>query len=233
MKQASAMRFGAAVAVFALATGTAQAERPMAVDDAGTLDRGGAKAEFGWSKDDRARGFDGAVGYGPLENVEVELNFAQARDAHAEPDVRARGVGAALKWVPLQAEQGLSAGVKLDFGKVWAKAHGVHEEAVKAYALTGLATWTYASGAAVHLNLGREWLEFDQRPAGANTWGLGASYPLNDKLDLAAEVFGAEEARPDRQVGVRYEVAKGLKVSAAVGRGNDRSFGNLGVAWEF
>ena len=41
------------------------AERPMAVDDAGTLERGGAKLEFGWSKDDSVRGLEGGGASGP------------------------------------------------------------------------------------------------------------------------------------------------------------------------
>ena len=46
--------------------------------------------------------------------------------------------------------------------------------------------------------------------------------------------YGATRtARPDKAIGLRYEVFDGFKLSAAVGRGNDRSFGNLGVAWEF
>mgnify|MGYP006364324785 CR=1 FL=1 len=59
------------------------AERPMAVDDAGTLDRGGAKLDFGWSKDDQVRGLDAAAGYGPIDNVELELAFEMARDLSA------------------------------------------------------------------------------------------------------------------------------------------------------
>ena len=51
--------------LLALAASPALAERPMAVDDAGTLERGGAKLEFGWSKDDSVRGLEGAAGFGP------------------------------------------------------------------------------------------------------------------------------------------------------------------------
>lgn len=211
----------------------AHAERPMNVDDAGTLDKGGAKLEFGWSKDDQVRGFDGAAGYGLIENLEVEIGLAQARDPDAEPTVRARGVGLAAKWVPLQAERGLSAGVKLEYGKAWAKASGFPEESAKAYAATGLATWTYGSGAAVHVNLGREWVDVDGDVDGGNAWGVGLAYPVTGTLEVAAEMFGAEDSRPDRQVGLRYELSEGLKLSAAVGRGSDRSFGNVGIAWEF
>lgn len=210
----------------------AQAERPMAVDDAGTLERGGAKVEFGWSRDDEERGIDGAVGYGPIDNLEVELGFERARDSVSGPDVRTRGVGFAMKWVPLQAETGLSAGVKLDTGRVRVEVDGDRETA-RANAITGLATWRFGSGQAVHVNLGREWVRAGGDTETANLWGVGVEQPLSAELTVAAEVFGAEDARPDTQVGVRYEVAEGVKLSAAIGRGNDRSFGNAGIAWEF
>jgi hypothetical protein len=32
---------------------------------------------------------------------------------------------------------------------------------------------------------------------------------------------------------LRYELAEGLKVSGAIGRGNRRNIANIGVAWEF
>lgn len=44
--------------LFAFCSAPAFAERPMTVDDAGTLERGGAKLEFGWSRDDAVRGYD-------------------------------------------------------------------------------------------------------------------------------------------------------------------------------
>lgn len=65
--------------VFALAAAVAMpahAERPMNVDDASTLAKGGAKLEFGWSKDDSVRGFDAAAGYAPIDNLELEIGLA-------------------------------------------------------------------------------------------------------------------------------------------------------------
>lgn len=211
----------------------AHAERPMVVDDAGTLDKGGAKLEFGWSRDDHTRGLDAAGGYGPIENLEVELALAQARDREPDPSVRLHGVGVAMKWAPLQAETGLSAGVKLEHGRERAHIRNAPDETARANAVTGLATWSFAGGQAAHLNLGREWVRADGDTDAANTWGVGFEHPLTEAFTIAAEVFGVEETRPDRQIGVRYEILEGLKVSGAVGRGNDRSFANVGVAWEF
>jgi len=221
-----------AVACLAVAL-PARAERPMVVDDAGTLDKGGAKLEFGWSRDDETRGFDAAVGYGPIENLEVELALAQARDREPDPSVRLRAVGAALKWVPLQVETGLSAGVKLEYARERADLRGAADETARAGAVTGLATWSFASGQRVHLNLGREWLRVEGDTDEADIWGVGFEHPLTAALTVAVEVFGVEDAAPDRQIGMRYEIADGVKLSGAAGRGNDRSFANVGVAWEF
>lgn len=68
---------------------------------------------------------------------------------------------------------------------------------------------------------------------GYATWGIGADFPIASRWQLTVETFGAQGSGPDRQVGVRYELAEGLKLSAAVGRGNHRPLANVGIAWEF
>lgn len=202
------------------------AERPMAVDDAGTLERGGAKLEFGWSRDDAVRGYEGAAGFGPIDNLEVEVGFGRAKDRDADPDAKIRAVGAAVKWVPLQSETGLSAGLKYEYGREKVSGEGT----ARANSLAALATWAFEQGPRVHVNLGREWVHNDEN---ADFWGIGLDVPVTDRLDVVAETFGAEHSGPDRQVGLRYTIVDGLKVSGAVGRGNDRTIANMGVAWEF
>ncbi|MHB1358814.1 MAG: hypothetical protein ACYCWC_04450 [Rhodocyclaceae bacterium] len=66
-----------------------------------------------------------------------------------------------------------------------------------------------------------------------NTWGVGFDQPLLENLRLTLETYGAEHSRPDKQVGLRWTIAEGVKLSGAVGRGNGRSFGNAGIAYEF
>ncbi|WP_449192087.1 hypothetical protein [Thauera sp.] len=212
--------------LLASAAAPALAERPMAVDDAGTLERGGAKLEFGWSRDGGVRGFEGAAGFGPIDNVEVEVGLGRAKDRDADPDARIRAVGAALKWIPLQAETGLSAGLKYEYGRERVSGEGT----ARAQSLAGLATWAFERGPRVHLNLGRGWTKGDED---LNFWGLGLDVPLSEQVDFVVETFGEEHSGPDRQVGLRYTIAEGVKVSAAVGRGNGRTIANAGVAWEF
>jgi len=45
---------------------------------------------------------------------------------------------------------------------------------------------------------------------------------------MTVETFDAEDSRPDKAVGLRYEILPGLKVSGAIGRGDGRSFGQAG-----
>jgi len=137
------------------------AERPMTVDDAGATEPGAAKIEFGWSRDDRVRGWDLVAGYAPMSNLEVEVVAQGLQQSHraSQPEAlsRMRAKGLALKWVPLAGESGLSAGIKFEL--LQARQH-FHDDAAaqseSTRALTGLATWRFENGPAAHFNLGRK-----------------------------------------------------------------------------
>lgn len=206
----------------------AHAERPLSVDDAGTLDKGGAKLEAGWSKDDEAKGYDAAAGFSPIETLELEIGFGRSRDFATAGNEATNGQGLALKWVPLQSETGLSAGLKYEYGR-----DRTEGESAYVNSLTGLLTWTFEGGQMVHTNLGREVTREDGDTDAVNTWGVAVDLPLTEKLSFVAETFGNEDSRPDRAIGLRYEIIEGVKISAAVGHGNDRSFANAGIGWEF
>lgn len=130
--------------------------------------------------------------------------------------------------MPLQSEVGLSAGLKYEYGNEDVEGAKGH-----AQALIGLMTWAFQGGQLVHLNIGREFARAERDTEAENTWGVGLDWPLTDAFHATVESFGTQHGAPDRAVGLRYEIVEGLKVSGAVGRGNDRSFANLGVAWEF
>lgn len=223
---------GAAM-IMACAATPAMAERPMAVDDAATGEKGSAELEFGWVRDHRERGGEASIAYIPVDKLKVELGYSRTRDHDPEPSLWAHGLGVAVKWVPLQTETGLSAGLRYDYERARVDLRGEPDEVARANALTALASWGFASGQRVHVNLGREWVRVSGANEVANVWGVGFEQPLGDRLTLGAEVFGAEDGRPDRQIGLRYEVVEGFTVSGAVGRGSDRTIANLGCAWEF
>ncbi len=219
---------GACVATSALAEG------PMATDDAGTLDQGGMKVEAVLSRDDKARGSELVFGFGPIETVEVGLAFARATDRADDPSTKLRGTGIGIKWVPIQNDTGWSLGASFGYGSTRVNERSTPDKFTeKEYSLTGLASYRLENGQVLHLNLGVVRVKAQGESETVGTWGVGYEFPLVEKLQLTVEAYGEEHARPDKAIGLRYEVFDGFKISGAVGRGNDRSFGQVGLAWEF
>lgn len=211
-----------------LSMSLAYAEAPMNVDDAGTLGKGGMKVEGVWHQDDEVRGGGLAFGFGPTETLELEIGVSRDRDSAPSPSVTMRGVGVAAKWVPYQNEQGWSLGARFDYGRTDVEGDIEHE-----YALTGLASYRFENEHVLHLNAGAVHVRVPGDRETLRTWGIGYEFPLTQSLQLTAEMFGEEHAGPDKAVGLRYEIFDGFKVSAAIGHGNDRDFGQVGFAWEF
>jgi len=210
------------------------AEPPMNVDDAGTLEQGGMKVEGAWHKDDRTRGAEFIFGFSPLENLEVGIGVARDRDHADSPATRFDAVGVGFKWVPIQNDTGWSFGATLDFGRTRVTDYVAPDRyAEREIAINGLATWRAEAGRIVHLNLGTTRVKAQGQSDTIGKWGAGYEHPLAENLKLTAEIFGEEHLRPDKAIGLRYELIEGFKVSGAVGRGNNRSFGQVGFAWEF
>lgn len=217
-----------------LSPAPAFAEAPMQVDDAGTLDQGGKKIESVWRKDDRQKGVELLFGFSPLEHLELEIAAARDRDGSAAPATRLNGTALGVKWVPIQNDTGWSFGVKLDVGRTRIEDRETPQKFTqREISLNGLASYRYSSGQTVHLNLGTARTRALGEHVRVATWGAGYEHPLTAKLKLATEIFGQEHSRPDTALGLRYEVFDGFKISASLGRGNDRHFGQAGFAWEF
>ena len=152
----------------------------------------------------------------------------------ADPATKARSVGFGVKWVPYQNDTGWSLGARFDYGRTRTDHREAGEKFTeREYALTSLASYRLECGQVLHINLGTVKLTAEGESDTVGTWGIGYEFPIVDKLQLTTEIFGEEHARPDKAIGLRYQVFDGFKVSAAVGRGNDRSFGQVGAAWEF
>ncbi len=223
-----------AVSLGLIAALPARAEAEMATDDAGTLAVGGIKVEAVLVSDDQTRGGDLAFGFGLIKNVEVELSFARATDRANDPSTRLRGTGVGIKWVPIQSEPGWSLGLGLGYGRTRVNERATSDKFTETgYSLSGLATYRFESGQELHMNLGSARVESQGDSDSVATWGIGFEFPLLEKWQLTVEAFGQEHARPDRAIGLCYEVFEGFKFSGAIGRGNDRGFGQIGVAWEF
>lgn len=210
------------------------AEAPMNVDDAGTMDKGGMKIEGAWRKDDQTRGPELVFGFSPMENIEIGLSVARDRDHGADPATHLDGSGIGLKWVPIQNETGWSFGASLDLGWTRVKDYVTPDRYTeREIGLNGLATWRAEAGHTVHVNLGMTRVKAQGQSDTVTGWGVGYEHPLADNLRLTAEIFGEEDASADKAIGLRYEAFDGFKISAAVGRGNGRNFGQVGFAWEF
>ena len=210
------------------------AEGPMATDDAGTLDVGGLKIEAVLGRDDKTRSTELGFGYGLIENVELGLVFARETDSDPSPSTRVRGIGIGLKWVPIQNDTGWSLGLSFGYGKARVNERSTPDKFTeKEFSIAGLATYRFENGQVLHMNLGSTRVKAQGESDSVGTWGIGYEFPLMEKLQLTVEAYGEEHSGPDKAIGLRYEIADGLKLYGSVGRGNDRSFGNLGVAWEF
>lgn len=212
----------------------AWAEAPMNVDDAGTLALGAMKFEGTLSRDDKTRGGELLFGFAPMENVEISLALTRAKDHDEAPSTRISGTGVGIKWVPIQNETGFSLGWSLAYGHERIRYRVADERHVaKELALAGLLTYRFENGQVLHANLGGERVKEKGEKDNLATWGMGYEWPLTHKLRLTFEVFGEEKSRPDKAIGLRYELFEGFKLSGALGSGNDRSFGQVGFAWEF
>lgn len=225
----------ALLAALGLCTATpVLAEGPMATDDAGTLDVGGMKVEAVLGRDDKTRSAELGFGYGLIENVEIGLAFARETDRTDDPSAKLRGTGIGIKWIPIQNDTGWSLGMSFGVGKTRVDDRFNAEKFTeKEYAIAGLATYRFENGQVLHLNLGSARVKAQGESETLGNWGIGYEFPLMEKLQLTVEAYGEEHSGPDKAIGLRYEILDGLKVYASVGRGNDRSFSQVGVAWEF
>lgn len=212
----------------------AHAEAPMSTDDAGTLDQGAMKLETVFSRDDKTNGAALLFGAGVWPQVEMEVSLARARDSHPSPSTTFQAQGFGVKWVPYQNEWGWSLGARWDLGKLQVRDRVTPERFTeRGYQLTALATYRLANDQVLHLNAGHKTVQSQGTRHRAATWAAGYEVPLANALQLTMEVVGAQRSRPDKAVGVRYAINDHIKASAAIGRGNGRTFGQVGAAWEF
>ena len=214
-----------------LATAAVHAESPMFTDDAGTLDPGQQKLEFVWQKDAHTQQPVLAWGFSPLEHLELGLSTSRSTDSTTPDRVRAHSVS--VKWVPLQSERGWSAGLRWDLGRENTQTPGQPDAWAHSHAVTALASYRQSEGGTWHFNLGRNFNTSGADKQNASIWALGYEHPLSEKLTATAEIHGQTAQGPDKALGLRYEIREGLKLSGALGQGNERHFGQVGLAWEY
>ncbi|CAN7512211.1 hypothetical protein LJR118_003622 [Acidovorax sp. LjRoot118] len=212
----------------------ANAEAPMTTDDAGTLSKGAMKLESVISRDDKTTGVELIFGAGVAKDLEMEVALSRSRDSHTSPSTRFHGRALGVKWVPVQNEMGWSLGARLDMGGTRLREDVTPEHSTESeFAVTGLASYRMVNLHVLHLNAGGRRIKAQGSHSTAATWAAGYEIPLTQKAQLTMEVHGAHNSRPDKAIGVRYEITAGVKASAAFGHGDGRTFSQLGVAWEF
>jgi hypothetical protein len=199
------------------------AEAPMVTDDAGTLDKNGKKFEGGFAKTGSERSYILGAGFSPVDTLELGASFQHARDKTIP--ATANGTGLVAKWIPYK--NGIfSAGLKLDWLRVKVKGGGAGRETT----LTALASARFESGYVVHANAGRTSISGGGH---ANNWAMGLEVPVAEKVQITGDLYGTTGSDTGKQIGVRWELQKGLKLSAAVGRADALNTVFTGFSWEF
>jgi hypothetical protein len=194
--------------------GAAQAGRPLATEDADVLDRGRCEWESFAARESASgnpstNGWATQVGCGFAAQAQVALGYQRSRSD---------GVSAA-GWI-LGGKVGLlprregSTGVTLAWGLTAEKSAGEsmrHEGSTIAV----VATRELADGLLGHGNLG--WARSERERQSRGTWNLAAEWAAGEGLDLMAEVYGEERAKPWHGAGVRYAIGQRLSVNASYG----------------
>lgn len=202
---------------------TVYAEAPMVTDDAGTMDKGAKKIEGGFAKSGSARAYGLGGGFAPIDNLELGLSLQHARDSGIVASGNTTGLS--VKWVPVKSGI-FSAGLKLDY--VRARSGGASANSTT---VTGLTSARFESGYVLHANMGRT--NVSGGNGQATNWAVGFEAPVVDKVQLIFDLYSSTDADTGKQIGLRWEVQKGLKLSSAFGRYNKENTVFAGFSWEF
>ncbi len=195
------------------------AGRPLAVDDANVNDAGTGHVEAYYQRQPgNTNTWTISPAYGITEGVEIAAAFN--RDNTAE-----------VNTTSIQVKLRLTESKKT--GCNFATSLGLAQTNV-----AGTGSSTFANGlmscnmdesGSVHVNLG-----LVSPPSGPNTGVWGIAYERNfGALTGHIELFGAENAQPAVQVGLRTMLTKRLQLDGTVGRSNDEAIYSLGFKFLF
>ena len=190
----------------------AHAARPLATEDADVLERGeceaeGVIAESKPSDEPSTRGWtaQGACGVGASTQLALAYNRSRT-DAASLSGLLLGGKTAIL------SREGDGLGVALAWGIVAAEAEGSSMKHELTY-LNGVATRELSPGWTGHANLG--WVRSKSANASSTTWNLALEHPLGNGVDLTAELYGDDRAKPWIGVGARWAVTDQLSLNAS------------------
>lgn len=202
-----------------LSTASSYAGRPLTVDDANVNDVGNGHVHvYHQRMPGNVLLWTVSTEYGVVEGIEISAAFNSDNTAD-------------VNTTSLQAKFRLTASKKT--GCNFAASLGLAQTNV-----AGTGSSTFANGlmscnmdesGSVHVNLG-----LVSPPSGPNTGVWGIAYERNfGALTGHIELFGAENAQPAVQVGLRTMLTKRLQLDGTVGRSNDEAIYSLGFKFLF
>lgn len=200
-----------------LACLSAQAGRPLMVDDANTDDAGTGHVE-GWyaRQPGHAHTWTVAPAYAPVDGLELGASFTRDRSAATT----SQALQAKWRITPSQ-EVGCNAAAVLG-------ATQTRGQSGTTPYLNGLLSCNSPWGA-THVNVG------GQRPSGGPgvaTWGLAHERAFG-AATVHGEAFGQRLAKPTFQVGTRTNLTHRLQLDATVGRSNRETLLSVGLKQSF
>ncbi len=180
---------------------TAQAGRPLAVDDANVNDKGAGHVEIWVARDsDKINTWNVAPAFAPVEGVEIGVSYAKARKTGtAEQAIQA-------KWrITPSQENGCNVASTLGT---------VHEKGVgNSPYLVGILTCNSAIGS-VHVNLTRHNPKEDKS---FNSWGVAFERAMGS-ITPHIEAFADQGQKATLQLGAKTEIREGLQLDGTVAR---------------
>ena len=188
------------------------AGRPLATEDADTLEAGACEWES-FAGRESARGTPSArawatqVGCGVGHRAQVALAYGEARSGGLK--VPAWTLGGKLGLVP-RADG--ATGLTLAWALGAEKAPGdslKHETSL----LNLVATREVAGDVLVHLNLG--WTRSESARQNATLWNAAVEGPVGHGVDLMAEVYGDDRSKPWVGTGIRWTLADNFSMNAS------------------
>ncbi len=200
-----------------LACGSANAGRPLTVDDANTNDAGSGHVE-GWyaRQPGRANTWTVAPAFSPVDGLELGASVTRDRTAAST----SQSLQAKWRITPSQ-EVGCNSAAVLG-------ASQIRRQSGTTPYLNGLLTCNSNWGS-THLNLGAQ-----RAPGGPGigTWGL-AHERAWDTVTVHVEAFGQRLVKPTFQVGARTDLSPSLQLDATLGRSNNHTLFSVGFKHSF
>lgn len=196
----------------ALLCGTANAGRPLTVDDANVDESGTGHVEAWLAHAPGARVYSVAPAYAPVDGL--ELGVLLARDQRASVTLSALQA----KWrITPSRETGCNLGAVAGLGHATDSPNTAY--------LNGLLTCNHPTLGSTHWNLGVSRLRHEGSRRG---WGI-AYEKLLGRVTPHVEWFGSEHAKPTIQVGLRGDVAEGVQLDGSIGRNAGATIYTLGT----